>query len=238
MRYGDAVSIAADVRTWIDEQPAQTFFYADEIPGWSPAARSLMTRIAADPEHPVVRVARGFYCKRWHQDWAVEDRCKIADEVLGGLCYAGIGGGMADWQALNKVGWTNQVPCVHHFCCVGRPPTTPWPHTRFVQRNNERRTELTWAEVTLLEALRMFRRADIGWDKATELVVSGTYLGRLRYGAEVDRDRFVWGAAGELRQPAEFHDRVMSLAAVMPAHDSWDAWYVRFASVNAGRPVV
>ena len=111
------------------------------------------------------------------------------DPYLGGLRFAGAGAGLANWQALNLVGWTAQHPRRNDFGCVGRPPRSPWGHTQFVHRSNDRRCELGWAEVTLLEALRMFDHSDLEWNAAVETVSSGDYFGRLRYDAEVDSER-------------------------------------------------
>ena len=220
------------MREWLDVQPGQTFFFTDDIPGWMPALRSTLTRIAADPEHPVVRVARGFYCKRWHESWPAEFKLDFVDPHLGGLHYAGAGAGAANWQALNLVGWTAQHPWRNDFSCVGRPPRSPWGHTQFVQRNNERRSELSWAEVTLLEALRMFDHGDLGWEPAVEMISSGHYFGRLRYDAQVDSRRLRWAAGGEARQPSIFHERADSLCSALPEFDSFEMWRSR-ASAHA-----
>ena len=192
-------------REWLDEQPGQSFFFTDEIPGWAPALRSTLARIAADPVHPVVRVARGFYCKRWHESWPAEHRLDFVDPHLGALRFAGARAGPADWQALNLVGWTAQHPWRNDFGCVGRPPRSPWRHTQFVQRHNGRRRELSWAEVTLLEALRMFDHSDLDWDAAVEAASSGDYFGRLRYDAEVDNERLRWAAHGFTNMPTSKH---------------------------------
>ena len=146
---------------------------------WS-AAQSALARVAADPRHPVVRVARGFYCKWWHESWPAEFRLDFVDPHLGGLRFGGVGAGPANCQALNLVGWTAQHPWRNHFGCVGRPPHSPLGHTQFVQRSNDKRYELSWAEVTLLEAQRTFDHSDLDWDAAVEVVSSGDYFGRLR----------------------------------------------------------
>ena len=218
---------AVELRVWIDQLPAQSFFFTDEIPGWSPSLRFTLARIATDPAHPLVRVSRGFFCKCWHQDSSPQDQARTVNVRLASLYLAGEGGGAASWNALNLVGWTAQHPRRKDVGCVGRPPRSPWEHTRFVQRNNERRRELSWAEVTLLEAVRMFESGDLDWDEAVEVITSGDYLGRLRYGAEVDTERFRWGAEGEIRQPNAFHSRVEDLSASMPDHDSFVDWRAR-----------
>ena len=217
------------LREWLGLLPGQSFFFTDEIPGWAPSLRSTLARIAADTDHPVVRVAHGFYCKRWHQDWPAEWKIDFVNTRLACLHFAGGGAGAANWNALNLVGWTAQHPVRKDFSCFGRPPRSPWSHTRFVQRLNERRADLTWAEITLLEALRMFDHSDLDWDEAAGVIISGDYLSRLRYDAEVERDRLQWGSDGEVRQPAAFHDRVSELCAAIPAYDSFEAWRLRAA---------
>ena len=188
---------------------------------------STLARVAADPEHPVVRVARGFYCKRWHEIWPAECRLDFVDPHLGALRCGGAGAGPANWQALNLVGWTAQHPWRNDFGCVGRPPRSAWGHTQFVQRSNGRRRELNWAEVTLLEALRMFDHSDLDWDAALDTVSSGDYFGRLRYDAEVDAERLRWAAVGEARQPGVFRERADSLCSALPSFDSFEMWRSR-----------
>ena len=215
------------MREWLDEQPGQSFFFTGEIPGWAPALRSTLARVAADPGHPVVRVARGLCCKRWHESWPAHYRLDFVDSHLGALRFASAGAGPANWQALNLVGWTAQHRWRNDFGCVARPPRSPWRHTRFVQRSKERCRELSWAEVTLLEALRMFDHSDLDWDAALETVSCGEYLGRLRYDAEVDSERLRWAAHGEARQPNAFRERADSLCSALPRFDSFETWRSR-----------
>ena len=223
---------SSTLREWLDLLPGQAFFFTDEIPGWDTSLRTTLSRIAADPEHPVTRVARGFYCKRWHQDWPQEHQIALVDPHLGALHFAGIGTGPANWQALNMVGWTTQHPVTNDFGCLMRPPRSPWGHTTFVQRNNGRRAEMSWAEVALLEALRVFDKGDIEWLDAVEAIANGDHFGRLRYDAEVDAERLRWGAVGELRQPREFHERVDSLCSAMPPFSSFALWEARAITVH------
>lgn len=218
---------SAALRDWLDGLPGQSFFFTDEIPDWTSSLRSTLSRISADCDHPVVRVAHGFYCKRWHQDWPPQDRIDAVNVGFASLHFAGAGAGAANWNALNQVGWTAQHPARKDVCCFGKPPRSPWPHTRFVERLNERRADLTWAEVALLEALRLFDYSDIDWDEAVGIIASGDYLGRLRYDAEVDRDRLHWAAEGERRQPHVFHARAAELCASIPEFDSLEAWRQR-----------
>lgn len=227
-RYGARVTVeSSELRDWLDGLPGQAFFFTGDIPGWSSSLRSTLARIAAEPDHPVVQVAYGFYCKRWDQSWPAESRIPAVNTRLASLHYAGLGAGAANWNALNLVGWTAQHPCRKDVSCVGRAPRSPWGHTRFVQRSNQRRADLSWAEVTLIEALRMFEHSDLGWAEAVGVIASGDYLGRIRYDAEVDRERLLWGSQGEAKQPAAFHDRAEELGEFMPPFDSFADWRQR-----------
>lgn len=220
------------LREWIGALGGQSFFFTDEIPGWTPSLRTTLARIAADPDEPIVRVARGFYCKRWHQDWPAEHRIDFTSTRLASLHFAGIGAGAANWNALNLVGWTAQHPARKDVACLCRPPRSPWAHTRFVERSNQRRAELSWAEVTLLEALRMFDHSDLGWDEAVGVISGGDYLGRLRHDAAVDRGRLAWAADGEIRQPRIFRERAHELCSAIPRHDSFARWRARTAAAS------
>ena len=175
----------------------------------------------------MVRVARGLCCKRWHESWPAEYRLDFVDPHLGALCFEGAGAGPANWQALNLVGWTAQHPWRNDFGCVGRPPRSPWGHAQFVQRHNGRRCELSWAEVTLLEALRMVDHSDLDWDAAMETASSVDYSGRLRYDAEVDSERLRWAAHGEALQPDVFRERADSLCSALPRFESFEMWRSR-----------
>ncbi len=218
-----AVTAAARLRSWLDSLPAQTFFFAGEIPDRTSATLSALSRAAADPDHPVARIAHGFYCKQWHQDWPAEERLAVVNEELGALVYAGVGSGPSNWNALNLVGWTAQHPWRKDYSSLTPPRRSPWTARRFVARSNERRAGMSWAEVALLEAARMFDWCDLERDEAIDVIASGDYLYRLRYDAAVDRDRFVWGAAGENNRPAWFHTLIGDLAEAMPAHDAFRA---------------
>lgn len=222
---------AEELRAWIDLLPGQSFFFTDEIPEWESSLRFTLGRIAADAEHPVMRVSHGFYCKRWHQDWPAEHQIDYVSTRRAALHFAGAGAGAANLNALNLVGWTAQHPALKDICCSCRPPPSPWGHTRFVQRLNERRNDLTWAEITLLEALRLFELSDLDWGDAVGVISSGDYLGRLRGGAEVDSERVLWASEGETRQPRTFHDRARELCSVIPPHDSFNAWRSRTADM-------
>ena len=53
----------------------------------------------------------------------------------------------------------------------------------FRSRSNQARRELTWAEVSVLEALRYFEYAGCGWDGCIEWVAEGFTTQRLGLGA-------------------------------------------------------
>ncbi len=138
---------------WLDQVPADSFFAASDVPGDATAVHPLLSRLAADPQSDIARVKNGLYWKR------------PAAGVLGirpngpaprsaGIAAAGRGAGLAGDSAVNALGWSTQVPATPSVAVVGRPPKGV-RGVRFVSRSNLARLELTAAEVTLLEALRV-----------------------------------------------------------------------------------
>lgn len=206
--YFSVVTIAtAQARAWLDDLPGGEFFFASEVPGRSSVVRPLLSRLAADENSPIHREMQGFYSKLWHED--DEPRVPYAERVYGALKLAGPGGGAASAFALNWLGWTLQHPCKYHFATVGRAPTSPWDFARFLRRSNESRLDLSWAEVTLMEAIRSFGILEcVRWDEAMDMLRSGVSQQRLGAAALFCPDALLSAGLNENSQPREFHERL------------------------------
>lgn len=206
-------SAAAAAKEWIDALPGGEFFFASGVPGRPAAVRPLLSRLAADEDHPVQRQRHGFYVKQW--DSADESRAPLASEPHGALKLAGGGGGGALAFALHRIGWTLQIPCRYDFAVVGRTPASPWPYVRFRRRSNSERVLLTWAEVTLIEAVRAYGLLEcIPWDSALDALADGSCIERMALGA-IRSDEVLRVSEFEQCQPSEFHRRMTEAADAM-----------------------
>ena len=172
--------------------------------------RPLLSRLAADDDHPVQRQRRGFYAKEW--DSADESRAPVANKSYGALRLAGAGGGGALLFALHRAGWTLQIPARYDFAVLGRPPVSPWRHVRFRGRSNVERVSLTWAEVTLMEAVRAYGLLEcVPWDSALDSLADGRCMRRMGLGA-FRPDEVLRVSEFEQCQPAAFHRRMSEAA--------------------------
>ena len=204
----------AAAREWIEALPGGEFFFAREVPGRPAAVRPLLSRLAADADHPVQRQRHGFYVKQWSSD--DESRTPLASEPYGALRLAGNGGGGAWVFALHRAGWTWQIPCRYDFAVLGRPPASPWPYIRFRRRSNSERAALTWAEVTLMEAIRAHGQFDcIPWAEALQSLASGRCQERMRLGRLIRGDEMLRVSKFEQCQPADFHRRMDEAAEAL-----------------------
>lgn len=204
-------------REWIDALPGGEFFFASEVPGRPAAVRPLLSRLAADDGYPVERQRHGFYLKTWDED---DESCvPVVNKPYGALRLAGIGGGGALAFALHRTGWTSQIPCRYDFVVIGRPPQSPWRHFRFRRRSNVERAALTWAEVTLMEAIRAYGQLEcIPWDEALESLSDGRCQERMRLGSVIRADEMLRVSEFEQCQPAEFHRRMAEAADAIRQH--------------------
>lgn len=215
--YGDCVSTAtSQARAWLDGLAGGSFFFASEVPGRSSVVRPLLSRLAADENSPIQREMQGFYSKLWHE--GDEPRIPYADQVHGALKLAGPGGGAASSLALNWLGWTRQHPCRYGFAVVGRPPTSPWGSVSFHRRSNAARSVLSWAEVTLLEAVRSFGFLEcVPWGEATAMLEQGVCQERLGEGVVLRGDRLASVGEAERSQPRAFHGRLADAVGAVGA---------------------
>lgn len=112
----------------------------------------------------VRRIFNGFYWRG--QD--PRDGGLFADYGHMAIAYGGAGSGFAGASAVNRLGWSTQVPARARVAVVGRAPEARHSAIRFVSRSNAHRRDLTWAEVTLLEGIRSVALAEpafIDWEQ-------------------------------------------------------------------------
>ena len=133
------------------------------------------------------------------------------------LTYAGPGCGLADCHALNTAGWSTQVPARIRVCVVGKVPEPVDVCVEYFSRSNRRRLELTWAEVSMIEAVSDFLMSEVSWSEALRKVDRDVHISRLGHDAVIRSEVLRWGAAGEKGQPAVFRSRMEELCDRLPA---------------------
>lgn len=221
-----AGSRSAAVRGWVLALPVDTAFRLEDMPtglrGDAPRVLYDMTREYLE----IRRVFNGFYWRGQNPREAgtFPDYGHIA------IAYGGPGSGFAGASAVNRLGWSTQVPAKVRIAVVGRAPEARHGSIVFVSRANAVRRELTWAEVTLLEAVRSVELAepafidweedfdyrDLAWSHAIDAVVGGRSLNRLGQGAILRPSAIRRAAAGERRPGPRFLERINQITAQMP----------------------
>lgn len=150
---------------YLREVPVGTFLTVGDLPGSPAAARQCLAREDRDPYGLVRRVAHGLYWRADHHDPPKVTRngktfTKTTPSPTAVARHmAGPGCGWTGYDALRRFDLSWQIPAQLWLAVVGRPPqpsNKSGPKIRFFGRANEMRRELTFLEVTLLEALRYY----------------------------------------------------------------------------------
>ena len=197
---------------WVLARPEWSMFQLSDVPASAQVAAKTLSQMARrDPR--VQRITKGWYLRVGEPDPA---KPVMRDSGAEAIRFAGHGAGYGALTAVNRVGWNWQPTIKAQVCVVGRAPRATLEFCEFLSRANEARRELTWAEVTLLEALRYFRFAGYDWDECVECVAEGTTTNRLGAGALI--------RAAELRRVGElergmndkFRSRLRSLTSALP----------------------
>ena len=208
-----AGTAAAGVRDWVLGLTPWSLFDLSDVPGPRQVVAKTLSQMARlDPA--VERVAKGVYIRvdnPWRKGTLVYDRARVA------MAMAGPGSGYGALTAVNKVGWNWQPTVKLKICVVGRAPRAKLRFCEFVSRSNEARRGLTWAEVSLLEALRFSAYAGWDWDSCIEIVNDGTAVSRLGAGALIRSEALRDVGERERGVNDLFRRRLRSLAAAMPA---------------------
>lgn len=205
------------------EQPAETFFRTEDVPGPTRgAARSFLSRaVHADPPS-VRRVAPNLYWKAPppYPDGVVYSPCWTQI----GWAVAGPHAGAVGWYGANIVGWSSQIALQRVAFAVPGEPRCRRPHPRVTirGRRNLVRRRLTTVEATHLEAVLAFDRwCEISWDEALE---SSDLCLRMQAerGVAPPRPDVFEAVAAEERPTSGgrvFRCRVASLVELLEEHD-------------------
>lgn len=190
-----ASSQSAAARDWITGLEPGTWFWSRDVPGRRGIVHPVLSRLTNDEASGVQRVAKGLYWRGWPAD---HDFASMPpDYTVGALLLAGPGAGLADWHALNRLKWSTQVPCKALISTLLPPPKPPHRTVVYRQSTNQRRAELNWAEVTVLEALSTVWMTEAVWHECLESMRDGRFAAYLKWGLPVRADMLEWAAETE-----------------------------------------
>lgn len=147
---------AAEIREWVHARLPYSTFDVGDVPGSRTSVRSVLSRLAKDDDSPVRRLCRGRYFLRGVDPESGKPIGVPTEEWIASQ-HLGRGSGLGSFSALCGLGWTWQPPLGLWVAGVirnGNLPKPPVPQLKYFGRTNQRRLDLTWNEVSLLEALR------------------------------------------------------------------------------------
>ena len=209
-RHGSA---AAAVHDWVTALPSWSVFKPGDVPGPRQVVAKTLSQMAARDAR-LERVAQGVYLRPGGPSGQADLNYNIGRVAM---AVAGAGSGYGELTAVNALGWNWQTPVRYQVCAVGRAPRTRIAGCEFLARSNEARRDLTWAEVTVLEALLFFRFAGWDWDTCVEIVADGSAARRMGSGAVMRRDALREVGGLEPRANDRYRTRLRGLTAAMPA---------------------
>ena len=212
---------AARVRDWVMALPHWSLFRLSDIPAGRAVAAKTLSQLARS-EPSIERVAKGFYL-RGDPETVVPGYPQLYCRAAAAMIYGGPGSGYATVTAVNMVGWSWQGSARVQICVVGRAPRAQLPFCEFHARSNTARRDLTWAEVSLLEALRYFdRAAGYPWRQAVETVSEGVTAIKLGAGSLIRADEVLRVGSAERGTDGRFRELLADLVAALPSTTAFD----------------
>lgn len=223
---------SARARDWVVAQAERSWFRIADVPASPGVAAKVLCEMTARGE-VVERVVKGVY---WRRGAAERSALAAARKDFLAMAFVGAGSGFAGPTAVCRAGWAWQAAAQDMIGVVGHCPAPVYPGVRFVSRRNESRKQLTWAEVTVVEAVRSSRLAQPqskhsergagadavseGWADALDSAESGRLAESLGWGAVLRPEAILDAAAQEVRQPRAFQQRIAELVERLPAAPS------------------
>ena len=218
-------SRSAAVRSWVLDLAPCTVFWIHEMPrALAPYASRVLHDMVREYTS-IERICKGFYW-RGATIAGVPFMDRLGKGGHTGIACAGAGSGYAHVSALNEIGWTTQRPNRAYISAVGRCPEAAVSGVAFTSSANSRRRDLTWAEVTLIEAVRHSDHAepsadyqfsetrptlgwrDAAWQEAMSALRSGWVVRCLGRGAVLRGPHVALAAETEPRPPEWFGPRI------------------------------
>ena len=181
------------VRERIEKAPEGTWFRPSELGGGN-SVEQLLSRLARDPDGPLVRAAKGLYFKCGTPDQFFGKRAPSPVETAVQVAR-GQGVGPAGPAAAAFLGLTTQVAPKPALTVVGTPPAGV-DGVRWEVRKNPLRAQLNYAEVAVVEMLSLFPyAAEADWDEVVSRIDA------LRATHKINLDRISKVVANERRKP-------------------------------------
>ena len=208
-------SATADTKEWIADLKPNTWFWSKDVPGDRDIVHPVLSRLHNDESSEVQRISRGLYWRGWPVDQ--KSAFNSPNHVISALLAAGPGAGLARGHALNRLGWTTQLPCKSLISVLGKPPTPHHPTVKYRPNKNQRRADLSWAEVTLLEAVDFFWYSEEPWHECLDVLRSGKSMNRLPWNVNypVRPEKLIWAAEAEEGATVETLHMIEELADVI-----------------------
>lgn len=181
------------VRERIEKAPEGTWFRPSELGGGN-NVEQLLSRLARDPESPLVRAAKGLYFKCGKPDQFFGKRAPSPVETAVQVAR-GQGVGPAGPTAAAFLGLTTQVAPKPTLTVVGTPPVGV-RGVRWEVRKNPLRAQLNYAEVAVVEMLSLFPYGvEADWEEVVRRAEA------LRAKRKINLDRIGKVVANERRKP-------------------------------------
>jgi hypothetical protein len=181
------------VRERIDKAPEGTWFRPSELGGGN-SVEQLLSRLARDPDGPLVRAAKGLYFKCGQPDEFFGKRAPSPVETAVQVAR-GQGVGPAGPAAAAFLGLTTQVAPKPALTVVGTPPAGV-DGVRWEVRKNPLRAQLNYSEVAVVEMLSLFPSGvEADWDEVVSRIDA------LRAKRTINLDRISTVIANERRKP-------------------------------------
>ncbi len=188
------------------------WFYTHEVPGAPQIVYPVLSRLCKDKNTGVKRVAKGLYWRGWPssnpQHW------RTPKYQIAGLLLAGPGAGLGSWSALHALRWTTQSPVVSLLTTLRKPHSRLPSSVRFTVNRNQRRKELNWNEVTILEGVHMFEWSEEPWHECLSASRRGLSQYHLPSIDTIHPDKLVWAAETESEMTAEKQHMIQEAANV------------------------
>ncbi len=191
-----------------------SWFWGHQVPAPPHIAQPVLSRMCRDESLGLHRVVRGLYWLGFPED---HDFHGIGPNLeIGALIYAGPGAGLARWNALNRLGWTLQCDPKASVSVVERRLQPLDPTVRYFTNMNRRREFLSWAEVTMLEALAMVAYTEEPWDDCLGMLETGVSASRLKWDSPIRPDALVWAAETEGKGGEDTMRRAQEASKALP----------------------
>lgn len=159
------------VRKQIEDLSPESVFWTKDLAGNPSTARAAVARLSADPDSGIRRLAPGLYW-RGVDEAGRQNRCVPFGEDVA-LVYAGRGGGFVGWSAIYSLQWGHQGVRRIKIAVAGRQLRSPVPSVDYLVRKNSRRRDLTWTEVSVLEALAAAEMIEYDWSECMRILGKG-----------------------------------------------------------------